>query len=98
MSSTETPARLNQECALAEAVAFLTSAHAMLENLSGETSRDPRAARSIASVCGKVFEALSTLDDFGVTQWIKSGSTVGIGCSFAPLPTWWQCLTDLAQS
>jgi hypothetical protein len=79
---------------MADAVAFLISAHAILENLSSDSFRDPRAAGLIGSVCGKVFEALSTLDDFSVTQWIKSGSTAGIGCSFAPLPTWWRCLAD----
>jgi hypothetical protein len=75
---------------MAEAVAFLISAHAILEDLSNENFHDPRAARLVASVCGKVFGALSTLDDFSVTQWIKSGSAAGIGCSSAPLPTWGQ--------
>jgi hypothetical protein len=81
---------------MAEAVAFLISAHAILENLSSASFRDPRGTRLITSACGKVVEALSTLDDFSVSQWIKSGSTAGIGCSFAPLPTWWRCLPDLA--
>jgi hypothetical protein len=83
------------EVHMAEAVALLTSAHATLENLSSESFPDPRAAKVISSVCAKVFEALSTLDDFSVTEWIKGESTAGIACSFAPLPTWWQCLADL---
>jgi hypothetical protein len=81
---------------MAEAVTFLVSAHAILEKLSSESFRDPRAALLIASACGKAFEALSTLDDFDMTQLRKSAPTVGIDCSFAPLPTWWQCQTDFA--
>jgi hypothetical protein len=80
---------------MADAVAFLISAHVILEDLSGESFRDPSAARLIASACRKVSEALSTLDDFSVTTWIKSGSNAGTGGSFAPLPTWWLCLADL---
>jgi hypothetical protein len=80
---------------MAEAVSLLTSAHATLESLSSESFPDPRAAKLIASVCAKVFEALSTLDDFSVTEWIKGESTTGIGRALAPLPTWWQCLADL---
>jgi hypothetical protein len=76
---------------MAEAVAFLISAHAILEDLSSDPFRDPSSAGLIDSVCGKVFDAVSTLDDFSVAQWVKSGSTAGIACSFAPLPTWWQC-------
>ncbi len=52
----------------------------------------------IAAVSGKVFEALSTLDDVSVTEWIKGESTAGAGRSLAPLPTWWECLTDLART
>jgi hypothetical protein len=81
---------------MAEAVAFLLSAHAILEGLSSESFGDPRAARLIASGCGKVFEALSTLDDCSVTQWIKGGAIAGIGCSYPPLPSWWSCLAELA--
>jgi hypothetical protein len=81
---------------MAEAVAFLISAHAILEDLSSESFRNPRDAGLIASVCGKVWGALSTLDDFSVTQWTQSGSTGGSGGSCAPLPTWWRCLPDLA--
>ena len=76
---------------MAEAMAFLISAHASLESLSGETFRDPHAERMLASVPGQVFEALSTLDDFNVTRWIKSGSLAGAGYSFAHLPIWWLC-------
>ena len=64
---------------MAEAIAFLISAHASLEGLSGETFRDPHAERIIASVARQVFEALSTLDDFNVTRWVKSGSLAGTG-------------------
>jgi hypothetical protein len=81
---------------VAEAVAFLVSAQAILKNLSNEPFCDPGAAGSIASVCEKVSLALSTLDEFIVTEWIKTGATTAIGYSFAPLPTWWECLTDLA--
>src|ERR1700733_13890927 len=82
---------------MAEAVAFLISAHAILENLSSDPFRDPSSAGLIDSVCGKVFDAISILDDFSVARWIKSGSTAGIGCSFAPLPTWWRCHRPVAK-
>jgi hypothetical protein len=83
---------------IAEAVALLISAHASLENLSRESFPDPRAATLIASVCGNVFEALSTLDDVSVTEWIKGEFTAGAARSLASLPTWWECLTDPART
>jgi hypothetical protein len=83
---------------VAEAVAFLISAHGILENLSSESFGDPRCTKLIASVCGKVFEAPSTLDDFNVTERIEGESTAGIGCLFASLPTWWECLNDLGST
>ena len=52
----------------------------------------------IASVSRNVFEALSTLDYVSVTEWINGESTAGTGRSLAPLPTWWECLTDLAST
>jgi hypothetical protein len=72
---------------MAEAIAFLVSAHAILEDLSSESFRDPRAAGLLASVGWKVFEALSTLDEFSVTKWVKSGSTAPIDCTIPRLPT-----------
>ena len=77
---------------MAEAVAFLVSAHATLEGLSGEAYRDPQADRMLASVSGKVFEALCTLDDFNVTRWIESGSLAPTSYSLAHLPSWWVCV------
>ena len=60
---------------MAEAVAFLISALTSLQNVSGESSCDPHAERILASVSGKVVEALSALDYLSVTQWIRSEST-----------------------
>jgi hypothetical protein len=80
---------------MAEAVAFLISARVSLQNLSRESSCDPRAERILASVSGKVVEALSALDDFSLIQLIKSGSTAKIGYSFAHLPTWCSRLDDV---
>lgn len=79
---------------MAEALAFLISARASLQNISRESSWDPRAQRILASISEKVVEALSALDDFSLIQRIKSGSSAGNGHSYA-LPTWWSCLDDL---
>jgi hypothetical protein len=84
---------------MAEAVAFLISAHASLENLSRDSFRDPRAERILALVAGKVAEALSTLDDFTVTKWIKCAPSAEINYLFAHLlPTWSACLDDWPSS
>jgi hypothetical protein len=77
---------------MAEAIAFLVSAHATLECLSGEADRNAQTERMLASVSGKVFEALCTLDDFSVTRWTESGSSAGTSYSFAHLPSRWACL------
>jgi hypothetical protein len=60
---------------MAEAVAFLISALTSLQNVSGNAPCNLHAKRSLASVSGKVIEALSALDYLSVTQWIGSGST-----------------------
>jgi hypothetical protein len=57
---------------LAEAVAFLISALTSLQNVSAESSCDPHAERILASVCGKMVDALCALDYLSVTQWIRS--------------------------
>jgi hypothetical protein len=57
---------------MAEAVAFLISALTSHQNVLGESSADQRI---LASVSGKVCEALSALDYLSVTQWIRSGSS-----------------------
>ena len=69
---------------MAETVALLISAHTSLQNVSGESCCDPRAERILASVSGKVVEALSALDYLSVTQWIRSGSTT-IGAETIPI-------------
>jgi hypothetical protein len=79
---------------VAEAVAFLISAHGILQNLSRESCGDPRSTELIASACGKVFDALSALDEFSVTEWIEGESTARSGSPLSSLPTWWECLHD----
>ena len=69
---------------MAEAVAFLISAHTSLQNVSGESCFDPYAERILASVSGKVVEALSALDILSVTQWIGSGSS-SMGAEAIPI-------------
>jgi hypothetical protein len=69
---------------MAETVAFLISALTSLQNVSGEASSDPRAERILASVSGRVVEALSALDYLSVTQWTSSGSTA-IGAETIPI-------------
>jgi hypothetical protein len=84
---------------MADAVAFLISAHASLQNLSRESFRDPHAERILALVSRKVVEALSTLDDFTVTKWVKCFPSAGTSYSFAHLlPTWSACLDDWPSS
>jgi hypothetical protein len=84
---------------MAEAVAFLISAHASLHNLYRESFRDPHAETILALVSGKVVEALSTLDDFTVTKWIKCEPSAGTSHSFAHLlPTWSACLDGWPSS
>jgi hypothetical protein len=81
---------------MAEAMGFLISAHASLQNLSRNSFHDPQAERILALVSGKVVEALSALDDFTVTKWITCGPSAGISDSFAHMhPTWSACLDDL---
>jgi hypothetical protein len=83
---------------MADVVAFLISAHASLQNLSTDSFRDPQDERVLALVFGKVVEALSVLDDFTVTRWIKCGHSAG-SYSFAQLlPTWSACLDDRSIS
>jgi hypothetical protein len=69
---------------MADSVAFLISALTSLENVSGESPCDLDAERILASVSGKVVEALSALDYLSVTQWIRSGSTA-IGAETNPI-------------
>jgi hypothetical protein len=69
---------------MAEAVAFLISALTSLQNVSGEVSRDLHAERILASVSGKVVEALCALDHLSVTRWTRSGSTA-IGAETIPI-------------
>jgi hypothetical protein len=68
---------------MAETVAFLISAHTSLQNVSGESCCDPHAERILASVSGKVAEALSALDYLSVAHWISGGSTA-IGAEMIP--------------
>jgi hypothetical protein len=79
---------------MAEAVASLISARANLQELSIESVCNPQAARILAAVSETVFEALSTLDNFSVAEWIRNGSAVGISGRTAQLPAWWECLDD----
>ena len=69
---------------MAETVALLITAHTSLQNVSGESCCDPHTERILASVSGKVVEALSALDYLSVTQWIRSGSTA-IGAETIPI-------------
>jgi uncharacterized protein YyaL (SSP411 family) len=69
---------------MAEAEAFLISALTSLQDVSGESSCDPHAERILASVSGKMVEALSALDYLSVSRWIRSGSTA-IGAETIPI-------------
>jgi hypothetical protein len=77
---------------MAEVVASLTSALANLDSLSAEPSSDPRFAMTVASVSRKVFEAVSSLDDLSVTEWLKPRSGPRMNYTKVDLPTWWVCL------
>jgi hypothetical protein len=79
---------------MAEAVSFLTSARASLGNLPTEPFEDPQVGRIVASVSIKVSEAVSTLDELSVTQWLNSESAPGLRYSHGGLPTWWACLDE----
>jgi hypothetical protein len=69
---------------MAEAVAFLLTAHASLQNLTSESFRDPQASQVLALLSEKVIEALCTLDDVNLARWIKRGPSAGTSCSVAP--------------
>jgi hypothetical protein len=57
---------------MADAVAFLISAGASVQNLLNEWSCDPQAVRVLASVARTVAAALSTLYDLSETQLTNS--------------------------
>jgi hypothetical protein len=77
---------------MAEAVVSLVTALVSLENLSAETSNDPEFEVTIASVSRKVFDAVSSLDDLSVAEWIKPSFSPNGSCSLVAVPTWWACL------
>lgn len=77
---------------MAEAVSFLTSARASLENLPTDPFGDPQVGSIVASVSTKVSEAVSTLDELTVTQWLTIGPTHCLGDLQGNLPTWWACV------
>jgi hypothetical protein len=80
---------------MAEAFAFLLGALASLQSLESANVSDPKTAGLLASVSGKVFEVLTTLDNFNMAQWTGRGFNADTDCSLTALPTW-SCLHDLA--
>jgi|SRR5580700_5939953 hypothetical protein len=81
---------------MAEAFAFLFGALASLQSLESEKVGDPKTTGVLASVCRKVSEALTTLDNFNMAQWTGSGFNADADCLLTALPTW-SCLHDLDQ-
>jgi hypothetical protein len=81
---------------MAEAFAFLLGALASLQSLESENAGDPNTVEVLASVSGKVFEALTTLDNFNMAQWTGGGFNADPDCLLTALPTW-SCLHDLDQ-
>jgi hypothetical protein len=84
-----------RESQMAEAFAFLLGALASLQSLESENVGDPKTAGVLASASGKVFEALTTLDNFNMAQWTGREFNAETDCSLTALPTW-SCLHDLA--
>jgi hypothetical protein len=80
---------------MAEAFAFLLGALASLQSLETENVGDPKTPGVLASVSGKVFEALTTLDNFNMAEWTGSGFNADTDCLLTALPTW-SCLPDWA--
>lgn len=87
---------------MADAVAYLISARASLQNVLSGSSYDPHAVWILASVYGKVGEALSVLDDLNVSQSVENGSNAGVGHSLAHSPAessrWSPMSADLLRS
>jgi hypothetical protein len=87
----------NRDGLMADAIAFLLSARASLEGLSREPSNDSQGEGFLASVCGKIAEAVSALDDFNTAQWVSAGSQAAIVRAFAYLPSSTMCLDGITN-
>jgi hypothetical protein len=87
----------NLDGLMAEAIAFLLSALASLESLSCESSNNSQVEGFLVSICGRIAEVLSALDNFNNAQWVNAGSRAAIGRAFAHLPTSTMCLDGLTN-
>jgi hypothetical protein len=87
----------NRDGLMAEATAFLLSAHASLESLSRASSNHAQVEGFLGSISGKIAELLSALDDFNTAQWMNAGPRAAIGRACAYLPTSTMCLDGLSN-